>query len=174
MRVVRSFAFVDLNGFTAFTGKHGDEHAVEVLSAFRSLVREVSSRHGVRVAKWLGDGAMFVSVEIAPLLDAMVEVLGTWEEAGWPLRLRAGFASGAVILFEGDDHIGTPVNLASRLCDAAEAGTVLMAVDPAGAPDVPGGATVSESRMTLLPGFATPVATTRLVPRDISASRATA
>jgi class 3 adenylate cyclase len=29
-------------------------------------------------------------------------------------------AAGRVILFEGDDYIGRPVNLAARLCDEAE------------------------------------------------------
>ena len=36
-----------------------------MLTGFRALVREVASEHGVRVAKWLGDGAMFVSTERA-------------------------------------------------------------------------------------------------------------
>ena len=39
---------------------------------------------------------------------------------GCALPLRAGLAAGRVILFEGDDYIGRPVNLAARLCDEAE------------------------------------------------------
>ena len=56
MRVRRYFAFVDLCGFTRFTEVHGDEEAVAVLTGFRTLVRFIASEHGVRVAKWLGDG----------------------------------------------------------------------------------------------------------------------
>ena len=56
MRVRRYFAFVDLCGFTRFTEVHGDEEAVSVLTGFRTLVRYIASEHGVRVAKWLGDG----------------------------------------------------------------------------------------------------------------------
>ena len=41
------------------------------------------------------------------------------------LALRAGMTTGEVILFEGDDYIGSPVNLAARLCDAAQAHEVL-------------------------------------------------
>ncbi len=37
-----------------------------------------------------------------------------------PLSIRVGMASGLALLFEGDDYIGTAVNLAARLCDAAE------------------------------------------------------
>jgi class 3 adenylate cyclase len=30
-----------------------------------------------------------------------------------------------VLLFEGDDYVGRPANLAARLCDAAEPGEIL-------------------------------------------------
>ena len=48
-RVVRTFAFID--------------RAVEVLRLFRVAVREAASSRGVRVAKWLGNGAMLVGVD---------------------------------------------------------------------------------------------------------------
>ena len=38
-------------------------------------------------------------------------------------------ASGAVILFEGDDYIGGAVNLAARLCDMAAPQEVLASAD---------------------------------------------
>ena len=60
MRVARTFAFVDLSGFTQFTDLHGDDEAVAVLSQFRAALRATASDIGVRVAKWLGDGAMLV------------------------------------------------------------------------------------------------------------------
>ena len=47
MRVERSFAFVDLCGFTRFTDLHGDEEAVGVLTRFRTAVREIASDHAV-------------------------------------------------------------------------------------------------------------------------------
>lgn len=116
---MRSFAFVDLSGFTALTDQHGDEKAVEVLTLFRNAVRSVAGFNGVRVAKWLGDGAMIVSIETPPLVDAILEIERRIEEGGSVLPLRAGMASGEVILFEGDDYIGRAVNLAARLCDLA-------------------------------------------------------
>src|SRR5690606_23220886 len=75
---------------------------------------------GVRVAKWLGDGAMLVATEPRPLLDAVLRMEQALDARGCPLPLRGGIAAGRVILFEGDDYIGRPVNLAARLCDEAE------------------------------------------------------
>ena len=120
MRVQRTFAFADLCGFTHFTNRHGDERAVDVLTRFRGVVREIGSSYGVRVAKWLGDGAMFVSTAREPAVESILHLAGRADEVGVRLPLRAGLAAGPVILFEGDDYIGGPVNLAARLCDAAE------------------------------------------------------
>jgi adenylate cyclase len=125
MRVERTFAFIDLCGFTAFTEAHGDERAVAVLGDFRSCVRQVASDHGVRVAKWLGDGAMFVSVDEQQLVETVLEIERHFDSIRAPLALRAGVSRGPVILFEGDDHIGTAVNLAARLCDIAQPHEVL-------------------------------------------------
>ena len=41
MRVHRSFAFIDVSGFTALTELKGDERAVDVLTAFRALLRDI-------------------------------------------------------------------------------------------------------------------------------------
>ena len=72
MRVERCFAFVDLSGFTAFTEHQGDERTVVVLASFRTHIREIAARRGVRVTKWLGDGAMLASSQDTPAVVAMV------------------------------------------------------------------------------------------------------
>jgi adenylate cyclase len=118
--VKRNFAFVDLCGFTLLTDEHGVGEAVVALSTFRSVVRERAGWRGVRVAKWLGDGAMLVATEPRPLVDAVVRMEHGLDERGCALPLRAGIAGGRVILFEGDDYIGRAVNLAARLCDEAQ------------------------------------------------------
>jgi len=122
VRVERSFAFVDVSGFTAMTEVEGDEHAVDVLTAFRSLLRDVCSRRGVRIAKWLGDGAMLVCVNTRPLLEAILELHHVVDEISGPIAavsIRSGITSGQVILMEGDDYVGHCVNVAARLCDLA-------------------------------------------------------
>ena len=128
-RVVRSFAFVDLSGFTALTDRDGDDRAVEVLRTFRTAVREVASNRGVRIAKWLGDGAMLVGVEPESLIGGIVDIVARISESS-PLPLRAGVTIGPVILFEGDDYIGHAVNMASRLCDEAGPGEILAPSSP--------------------------------------------
>ena len=123
MRVERCFAFVDLSGFTAFTEHFGDERTVVVLAGFRTRVREIAARRGVRVTKWLGDGAMLSSVDTQAVVAMVLELECTVPEA--VLDIRAGLARGPVIMFEGDDYIGRATNVASRLCDLADPGQVL-------------------------------------------------
>ncbi len=154
MRVLRYFAFVDLCGFTRFTEVHGDQEAVAVLTGFRSLVRDIASEHGVRVAKWLGDGAMFVSTD-GPALAAALIALDRRADDAVNLPIRAGVSGGDVILFEGDDYIGGPVNLAARLCDVAAPGEVLASADLAEFVPEEGDVRSVEPRM--IPGFMQPV-----------------
>jgi adenylate cyclase len=128
VRVHRSFAFVDVSGFTTLTELEGDEHAVEVLTAFRSLLREICARRGVRIAKWLCDGVMLVCVETRPLLATILELHYVVCEVVGPVQtvsIRSGITSGDVILMEGDDYIGHCVNVAARLCDLAQGGEAL-------------------------------------------------
>jgi class 3 adenylate cyclase len=124
VRVQRSFAFIDLSGFTALTEFEGDERAVSILSSFRAMVRDICSRRGVRVAKWLGDGAMLVGVETTPLIAATLEMQVAAARTGQPIAVRCGLTADDVILFEGDDYIGHTVNVAARLCDIAPGGEV--------------------------------------------------
>jgi adenylate cyclase len=154
MRVRRYFAFVDLCGFTRFTEVHGDEEAVALLTGFRTLIRDVASEHGVRVAKWLGDGAMFVGTDGPDLAAALIQLDRRADDAV-NLPIRAGVSGGDVILFEGDDYIGGPVNLAARLSDVAAPGEVLATADMAEFVPADGEVRVVEAR--LVPGFMQPV-----------------
>jgi len=126
MRVPRTFVFVDLSGFTNYTAAYGDDAAGRILSTFRTIVRAVASERGVRVAKWLGDGCMIVAVEQRAAVEFVVDLAARATEVCRPLTVRAGLATGPALLFEGDDYIGSAVNLASRLCDHATGYDVLM------------------------------------------------
>ena len=126
MRVPRTFAFVDLSGFTNYTAAYGDDAAGRILGAFRTLTREIASERGVRIAKWLGDGCMIVSVEQMNCIAFALELEHRSAEVCAPLSLRVGIATGHALLFEGDDYIGSAVNMAARLCDAAAPFEVLL------------------------------------------------
>ncbi len=126
MRVPRTFAFVDLSGFTNYTAAFGDDAAGRLLGAFRSLTREIASERGVRIAKWLGDGCMIVSVDQEACIAFALELQQRSADVCAPLQLRVGMASGHALLFEGDDYIGSAVNMAARLCDAAGPHEVLL------------------------------------------------
>src|SRR6478752_7290657 len=126
MRVPRTFVFVDLTGFTNYTAAFGDDAAGRLLSAFRTLCREIASEQGVRIAKWLGDGCMVVSTEQAYAITFCLELEHRSAELCAPLTVRAGIATGHALLFEGDDYIGSAVNMAARLCDYARGVEVLM------------------------------------------------
>lgn len=148
-RVHRTFAFLDLCGFTDYADDHGDDEGADVLHLLRASLRESATNHGVRVDKWLGDGAMLVAVEPSALLSAVVEA--KWAlESECALPLRAGVAAGPVMVFEGDDYVGRAINLAAKLSELAKGGQCLAPADlaeacpvglvarPVGSHEVPG------------------------------------
>ena len=157
MRVQRSFAFLDLSGFTRFTDVHGDEEAVRLLTVFRAAVREAASDHAVRVDKWLGDGVMLVSTTQERLLEASVGLMraGVLAEATGGLPLRGGLAAGPVLLLEGDDYVGSAVNLAARLCSAAGPGELLATASIG--ESLPAGTTAIPRGPLAVPGFTQPI-----------------
>jgi adenylate cyclase len=130
MRVTRSFAFLDLCGFTAYTEAHGDDAAVAVLSRLRVLLRAEAERRGVRVTKWLGDGVMLSGLDAEAVVACSAAVRDD-TAASSPLPLRGGIAEGAVIMFEGDDYVGAAPNLAARLCHTAGANQILVEAEMA-------------------------------------------
>ena len=79
----------------------------------------------MRIAKWLGDGAMLVSVDTMPLVAATLEMKAAIDVAPEPVTIKCGVTTGTVILLEGDDYIGHAVNVAARLCDLAVGQEVL-------------------------------------------------
>ena len=131
MRVERCFGFVDLCGFTSFAERNGDERVVVVLAGMRTMLREAAARRGVRIVKWLGDGAMLSSTMPEAVIGLTVELSEVMADRFPSLPIRAGLAAGPVIMFEGDDYIGYPVNVAARLCAQASPRELLGTVEVA-------------------------------------------
>ena len=159
-RVRRTFAFVDLCGFTDFTDHHGDEAAVHELQILRSIVREVTPLFGVRVEKWLGDGVMIVGVEADALVGAAMAIELRHTRQG-RLPLRGGIAGGDVLLLEGDDYIGRAVNLASRLSDLAGPGELFAYTEGL---ELPEWVVATEREPVVVKGLVEPVGVVSLSP----------
>lgn len=165
LAVRRAFAFIDVCGFTAYCDQYGEAAAIEVLAKFRSTTRHVVGQRGVRVAKWLGDGVLLVGMDLGPLVAASVELVSRFRPTG--VDTHVGIASGHVLLFEGDDYVGRPVNLASRLCDSAGPNEIL-AVEPLG--DLPAWIRESGKVVVHIPGVGELSDVARLVARpDVEA-----
>jgi adenylate cyclase len=153
-RVQRTFAFIDLCGFTDFADEHGEDGASQVLHLLWTSVREAATNHGVRVDKWLGDGAMVVGVESPSLLAAVVEM--KWAVAAEsPVPLRGGIAAGPVMVFEGDDYVGRAINLAAKLCELADPHQCLATADLAAV--CPVGVDATAVGSLTVPGFHEPI-----------------
>ena len=133
LSVTRTFCFADLSGFTGYTRTHGPHEAVAMLGDFRRITRSVAAKRGVRVAKWLGDGAMLVSTSAAAALALGAHLIHHFASRG--VQIRVGAATGEALLFEGDDYVGEPVNLAAKLCAAAPPGEMYVVTDELDLPD---------------------------------------
>src|SRR5262245_48838703 len=70
--VSRSFAFVDLCGFTDFVETYGDFEGLVELTTLRRILREATLLHRARVDKWLGDGALLVALDTETMLEAVL------------------------------------------------------------------------------------------------------
>jgi class 3 adenylate cyclase len=114
---------MDLSGFTRLTEERGDETAVRTAMLLQRQADATAVRHGGRLVKLLGDGAMLLFPEPAIGVDAAFDLVETMSGEGG-LVAHAGIHSGPVI--ERDlDVFGRTVNLASRIADVAEPGEVL-------------------------------------------------
>lgn len=115
--------FVDLVGFTGL----GDGRAAEGAHALARGLAEIAAsvaRPPVRLVKTMGDGAMLVSTEPRPLVDAALKMAARAEEDDRLPPVRVGIAHGEALARAGDWY-GPTVNLASRVVDLAEPGTIL-------------------------------------------------
>jgi adenylate cyclase len=127
--------FTDLEGFTNFTEKMGDEAASALLSGHHKTIGPLVRSRGGRIVKRLGDGLLLTFPEPEAAALCCLELV---EAEPPPLRLRAGIHVGDVVVTR-DDVIGHVVNVAARVCESARGGEVLATTDVRGAADdIPG------------------------------------
>jgi class 3 adenylate cyclase/tetratricopeptide (TPR) repeat protein len=129
--------FADLVGFTTLSEGRDPEEVRELLSSYFDLARDVISRYGGNVEKFIGDAVMAVwGAPIAHEDDAercvraALELVATVDALGPNIQARAGVLTGeaAVTLgAEGQGMVaGNLVNTASRLQSVAPPGSVLV------------------------------------------------
>jgi DNA-binding NarL/FixJ family response regulator/class 3 adenylate cyclase len=115
--------FTDCVGSTALL-RRGDAAADAVRRRHFAQLRVAIAAHAGREVKSTGDGLMvaFASAAAAVHCAIAMQHAAAGEDDGPDLRI--GLAAGEP-LADGDDLYGTPVVIASRLCDAAAAGQIL-------------------------------------------------
>ncbi len=123
--------FTDLVGSTRMRDRLGDDVADEIVVEHDRIVGAALSSTSGRLVKNLGDGALAVfdsSVDAVVAGQRIQEgVLLYNRQAGdaHQISLRIGINAGEIAT-DNDDAIGLPVAVASRVCDAAEGGQILV------------------------------------------------
>ena len=139
--------FCDLRGFTGFSESSDPEDVMALLRDYHAAIGEIIIKYSGTLERFAGDGVMVIFNDPVPVenpalqavlmaldmrtaIGAMIE---KWRDLGHDLGFGIGIAHGFATLgtigFEGRfDYaaIGTVSNVASRLCDEAKPGQILI------------------------------------------------
>ena len=139
--------FCDLRGFTGFSESSDPEDVMALLRDYHAGIGEIIIKYSGTLERYAGDGVMVVFNDPVlvenPALQAVQMALKTREamglltekwrqlghEIGFGIGIAHGYATLGTIGFEGRfDYaaIGTVSNVASRLCDEAKPGQILI------------------------------------------------
>lgn len=142
--------FTDLEGFTTFTARHGDEAALALLRDHHRVAGPLVRREGGHIVKHIGDGLLCTFPDPQGGLRAAVALLDAAPE---PLRLRAGVHLGEAIV-SVDDVIGHVVNVAARVAETARGGQAVATQEAVDAAGPTPGVVVGKARSRRLRGVA--------------------
>ena len=115
--------FTDLCGFTGLTQQLSMDSLSLLLSRFEEIATDVVNDHGARLVKFIGDAVMFVATDALTAVKVAEGLVESAQVRG--LMARGGVTVGATLALDGD-YFGPVVNLAARLCNLAEPGSVLV------------------------------------------------
>ncbi len=169
--------FCDLRGFTSFAETGEPEEVRDLLREYHAALGPIVSRSEGTLDHFAGDGIMVFFNDPLPCPDAperavkmavemreaVAQLQGDWRrrgrEVGFGIGIAQGYATLGQIGFAERIHytaIGTVCNLASRLCDQATDGQILISKRVAGA--VEGNAQLEEIGDLALKGLSQAVA----------------
>jgi GAF domain-containing protein len=170
--------FCDLRGFTGFSESSDPEDVMALLREYHAAIGEIINKYGGTLERYAGDGVMVVFNDPIPVdnpalqavlmaIDmraAIEQLIGKWRklghDIGFGIGVAHGFATLGTIGFEGRfDYaaIGTVSNVASRLCDEAKPGQIL--ISPRVLMAVEGAISVEPVGEFKLKGISRPLAT---------------
>jgi adenylate cyclase len=139
--------FCDLRGFTGFSESSDPEDVMALLRDYHAAIGQIIIKYGGTLERFAGDGVMVIFNDPVPVenpalqavlmaLDMRTAIGGMIEkwrdlshDLGFGIGIAHGFATLGTIGFEGRfDYaaIGTVSNVASRLCDEAKPGQILI------------------------------------------------
>jgi GAF domain-containing protein len=139
--------FCDLRGFTGFSESADPEDVMALLREYHAAIGDSIIKYSGTLERYAGDGVMVVFNDPVPvenpalqavlmaleMRDAIAALTETWRrwghDIGFGIGIAHGFATLGTIGFEGRfDYaaIGTVSNVASRLCDEAKPGQILI------------------------------------------------
>jgi adenylate cyclase len=139
--------FCDLRGFTGFTESADAEDVMALLRDYHAAIGEIIIKYNGTLERYGGDGVMVVfndpvpvenpalqavlmALEVRDAIGALTERWRRWgHDIGFGIGIAHGFATLGTIGYEGRfDYaaIGTVSNVASRLCDEAKPGQILI------------------------------------------------
>jgi adenylate cyclase len=139
--------FCDLRGFTGFSESSDPEDVMALLREYHAAIGGIINKYGGTLERYAGDGVMVVFNDPIPVDDPALQavrmaiemrgaiggLIEKWRklghDIGFGIGIAHGFATLGTIGFEGRfDYaaIGTVSNVASRLCDEAKPGQVLI------------------------------------------------
>ncbi len=126
----RTIVFTDLQGSTSLLNEVGQSAYMVLLTEHDLIIRRaLVASHG-REVKHTGDGIMASFDDVARALACAAAIEDGFDKRnasseGQALIVRIGMAAGEPV-DRGNDLFGSTVTLASRICDAADGGQVLV------------------------------------------------
>ncbi len=170
----RTILFTDLKDSTPLLQQLGESAYMVVLTEHDLIIRRALVAWRGREVKHTGDGIMASFDDVAQGLECALAIQERFDaraEAGESpeLRVRIGMAAGEPV-DHNDDLFGSTVNLAARICQAAEAGHILVS-DVVRDLGVEQAFAFREADQQMLKGFAGPTRVFELLTRPGGPSR---